>query len=304
MARATGVRCIAVTNAPRGAAEVCMQSLCDAIPAARGLVEDLVIGAECAAAKPSPAPYLEAMRRLAVPPERCLVFEDSQSGVRAGVAAGVAAVVGVPSSLTLAELRAAGATRTVADWSEVTAEFVRRALDAPRARPPRAAGALSVWRTAPRRVFRGVPLPLLLGGALATCAPAIAVERVLLCRGADAELPAAAMRAAGGGLVLWAWAMQTALAQLPSGGPSGGDAAATTAVASPVPGPLPSAAYRPLMVSLALAAAAQTAIVLRESHALCCGARRLLTASFGAGAAATAIAGLATERARAKAAPA
>lgn len=46
--------------------------------------------------KPHPEPYLLAASRLGVPPEHCLVIEDSVFGVRSGLAAGcvVAALVG------------------------------------------------------------------------------------------------------------------------------------------------------------------------------------------------------------------
>ena len=39
--------------------------------------------------KPAPDTYLEAARRLGVPPEKCLVYEDTQPGVEAGLAAGM-----------------------------------------------------------------------------------------------------------------------------------------------------------------------------------------------------------------------
>lgn len=39
--------------------------------------------------KPDPAPYLEAARRLDVSPPNCVVFEDSNVGVRSAVAAGM-----------------------------------------------------------------------------------------------------------------------------------------------------------------------------------------------------------------------
>ena len=53
-------------------------------------------GDEVVHGKPSPEPYLMAASRLGVDPERCVVLEDSPSGVASGEAAGCA-VVAVPS---------------------------------------------------------------------------------------------------------------------------------------------------------------------------------------------------------------
>jgi HAD superfamily hydrolase (TIGR01509 family) len=50
--------------------------------------------------KPSPAPYLLAARLLDVDPARCLVLEDSITGVAAAVAAKIGYVVAVPSEYT------------------------------------------------------------------------------------------------------------------------------------------------------------------------------------------------------------
>ncbi|HZL16771.1 MAG TPA: HAD family phosphatase [Polyangia bacterium] len=49
--------------------------------------------------KPDPQPYLCAVGRLGLPPERCLVIEDSERGLRAAKAAGLTCWV-VPSGLT------------------------------------------------------------------------------------------------------------------------------------------------------------------------------------------------------------
>jgi len=122
-ARRRGWRCIAVTNAQRAGGQAVLDMLRAQLgDDLAGVIEDLVVGAECAHAKPHPDPYLEAMRRLGAPPERCIVFEDSATGVRAGVAAQVAAVIGLRTSLSDAVLRSAGATATVSDWSELTEE--------------------------------------------------------------------------------------------------------------------------------------------------------------------------------------
>ena len=53
-------------------------------------------GDEVGQGKPHPEPYLTAAQRLGVEPGRCVVIEDSPSGVAAGEAAGCA-VVAVPS---------------------------------------------------------------------------------------------------------------------------------------------------------------------------------------------------------------
>jgi len=49
-------------------------------------------------AKPAPDVYLEAARRLGVPPQRCIAFEDSNTGLTAAHAAGTMAIM-VPDIL-------------------------------------------------------------------------------------------------------------------------------------------------------------------------------------------------------------
>merc|ERR1740139_735694 len=130
MARRCGWRCIAVTNAQRGGGQAVLDLLRRELgEELAGMIEDLVVGCECARAKPHPDPYLEAMQRLGAAPEHCIVFEDSSAGIRAGVAAKVAAVVGLRTSQTDGALRAAGATATVADWSELSEARLRELVN-------------------------------------------------------------------------------------------------------------------------------------------------------------------------------
>ncbi len=56
-------------------------------------------GDEVPRAKPAPDVYLLAAERVAVPPSRCTVLEDSENGVRAAKAAGMRCIA-VPSVLT------------------------------------------------------------------------------------------------------------------------------------------------------------------------------------------------------------
>jgi len=75
--------------------------------AAAGITPRLLVTAgDVRAGKPDPEGYLQAARRLAVDPRRCLVVEDAEAGVAAGRAAGamVAALKGVPADIQIADL--------------------------------------------------------------------------------------------------------------------------------------------------------------------------------------------------------
>ena len=82
-----------------GLASSSNRPLIDAVLAATGL--DALFGAtvsseEVARGKPAPDVYLEAARRLGVPPERTVAVEDSANGIRAAHAAGMR-VVAIPN---------------------------------------------------------------------------------------------------------------------------------------------------------------------------------------------------------------
>jgi HAD superfamily hydrolase (TIGR01509 family) len=63
------------------------------------LFEAVVSGAEVARGKPAPDVFVEAAKRLGVPPGACLVIEDSERGVQAARAAGMRCVA-IPCSET------------------------------------------------------------------------------------------------------------------------------------------------------------------------------------------------------------
>ena len=69
--------------------------------------------------KPAPDTYLEAARRLEVPPDRCVVIEDAISGVQAGQRGGFGLVVGVARETSPDELLRNGAHVAVADPGEL-----------------------------------------------------------------------------------------------------------------------------------------------------------------------------------------
>jgi HAD superfamily hydrolase (TIGR01509 family) len=84
---------------PLGLASSSNRPLIDAVLELAGLAEYFqatVSSEEVARGKPAPDVYLEAARRLGVPPERCAAVEDSHSGIRSAKAAGMC-VIAVPN---------------------------------------------------------------------------------------------------------------------------------------------------------------------------------------------------------------
>lgn len=69
--------------------------------------------------KPAGDTYLEAARRLGVPPERAVVVEDATSGVEAGRNGGFGLVIGVDRTGNPEALREHGADLVVADLGEL-----------------------------------------------------------------------------------------------------------------------------------------------------------------------------------------
>ena len=64
-----------------------------------GRFEVIVTRDDVTAGKPDPAPYLEALARLGVPPDEAVAIEDSANGLASATAAGMRAIV-VPHGLT------------------------------------------------------------------------------------------------------------------------------------------------------------------------------------------------------------
>jgi len=97
---------------------------------ARPLFQAVLSGGDIKAAKPSPDIYLEAARRLGIPPQDCLVVEDSISGAQSATAAG-AEVTTVTASLDSLR-RLLKYTVTASDVPE--ADEIRRFASGPRHR--------------------------------------------------------------------------------------------------------------------------------------------------------------------------
>jgi HAD superfamily hydrolase (TIGR01509 family) len=82
----------------------------------------LVGGDEVARGKPAPDIFVEAARRLGVPPSACMVLEDSEPGMRGALAAGMTPVM-VPDLLPPSPALLATAPLVVATLYEVRAHL-------------------------------------------------------------------------------------------------------------------------------------------------------------------------------------
>lgn len=91
-----GVPVVLVTSTIRRLADLAIDAI------GRGYFVETVAGDEVAHNKPHPEPYLKAARLIGVDPARCVVLEDSPTGVASGEAAGCAVAV-VPGLLSIPE---------------------------------------------------------------------------------------------------------------------------------------------------------------------------------------------------------
>lgn len=104
---------------PVGLASASLRQWVDATVRGLGLDEafDAVVSAsEVQRAKPAPDLYLEAARRLGVPPERCVAVEDTATGIAAAKAAGMFALQVRAASTALPPLP--DADRVIEDYSQ------------------------------------------------------------------------------------------------------------------------------------------------------------------------------------------
>lgn len=91
-------------------------------PTFLALFEFILTRSDYGESKPHPEPYLLALERSRLAPERCLVIEDSERGLRAARAAGLTCWV-IPSGLTRG-CAFAGADRVLASTSELAAALL------------------------------------------------------------------------------------------------------------------------------------------------------------------------------------
>ena len=111
-----------------GVASSSNRPVIDAVLATAGiaaLFEGTVSSEEVGHGKPAPDVYLEAARRLGVPPERCAAVEDSSNGLRAAHAAGMRVLAFPNAHYAPARDSLALADAVLGSLAELTPEVVR-----------------------------------------------------------------------------------------------------------------------------------------------------------------------------------
>lgn len=112
-----------------GLASSSPRRLIDAVLDAAGMADQFVVTVsteEVEAGKPSPAVYLEVVRRLGVPAEQTVAIEDSTNGLRSAHAAGLVVVAVPHAAFPPAADALALAMATVSELADLTPELLER----------------------------------------------------------------------------------------------------------------------------------------------------------------------------------
>jgi HAD superfamily hydrolase (TIGR01509 family) len=116
-----------VTNAPKANALFMLSAL-----GLEGAFDTIILAEEEVAAKPDPAPYQAALKRLGITPEQAIVLEDSPTGIRSAVAAGIR-TIGVASTHHPKDLCELGVFMAIDDFTDLQLwAFLTSQLDAER----------------------------------------------------------------------------------------------------------------------------------------------------------------------------
>ena len=109
-----GFMCSIVTNCNRNVAE----KIIDYCGLTK-FIDFITIGNECARAKPHPDPYLETILKYNVSKNKCIIFEDSKSGLLSARLSNVHCTVGITTNYNHPDLLKNGANITIDNYINV-----------------------------------------------------------------------------------------------------------------------------------------------------------------------------------------
>ena len=112
--KSCGFSCSIVTNCNKSVATKIID-YCQLVK----FVDHVTIGNECKKSKPYPDPYLETIAKYNVNKNRCIIFEDSKSGLLSARLSDVLCVVGITTNYDCAVLNQNGANFTIDNYTTV-----------------------------------------------------------------------------------------------------------------------------------------------------------------------------------------
>ncbi len=117
--RNAGFMCSIVTNCNRNVAEkiICYCGLTK-------FIDFITIGNECAKAKPHPDPYLETILKYNVQKNKCIIFEDSKSGLLSARLSDVHCIVGITTNYNRVDLLKNGANITIDNYININLDQI------------------------------------------------------------------------------------------------------------------------------------------------------------------------------------
>lgn len=87
-------------------------------------LKNIIDASKITKGKPDPEVYLKAAESLNVLPQNCMVFEDSEEGIKSAIRAGMK-VIGVSTSLSKEKLTGLGTSLAIKDYSEINLSKIR-----------------------------------------------------------------------------------------------------------------------------------------------------------------------------------
>jgi beta-phosphoglucomutase len=129
--KADGVPCAAASNSPAGNVNLVLDGL-----GIRHYFASVITADDVSHGKPDPEIFLTSAARLRLPPQQCIVFEDSAPGFEAARRAGCPYIVIAIGADKEHLTRSTGAAATHHDYSDITADrleqylYIKKALRA------------------------------------------------------------------------------------------------------------------------------------------------------------------------------
>jgi len=90
----------------------------------RPYIDFIVASGDTANAKPSPEPYVRAMKHFRISSSKCFIFEDSKSGILSGKNANPKCLIGINTSYSDHELESAGVDICISNYSKIDIDLL------------------------------------------------------------------------------------------------------------------------------------------------------------------------------------